>query len=89
MISLPNPPALPIASSSRVSLGFEDWFNIANCAAQRFADALSDDTNLDRAMGEAQTMSFATCQAFDEAYGELAIMAALSTLSHYYRETNA
>lgn len=89
MISLPNFPAPPIESSSRISLGFEDWFNIANCAAQRFADALSDDINLDRAMGEAETMSFATCQAFDEAYGELAIMAALATLSCYQEEANA
>ena len=77
MISLPVSSDLPIDSS----LHFEDWFNIANCAAQRFSNALFDDNNYDRALGEADTMSFATCRAFDEAYGELIIIAALNLLS--------
>ena len=77
MISLPVSSALPIDSS----LHFEDWFNIANCAAQRFSNAMFDDDDYDRALGEAETMSFATCRAFDEAYGELMIIAALKLLS--------
>lgn len=78
MISVPVAPEMPTSSPLR----FEDWFNIANCATQRLSIALFDDQNFDRAMGEAESMSHATCRAFDEAISELTMMNVLAALAN-------